>query len=26
MDGANMIKDKSIYDPVEPGDGYRVLV
>ncbi len=21
-----MIKDKSIYDPVEPGDGYRVLV
>jgi uncharacterized protein YeaO (DUF488 family) len=21
-----MIKDKSIYDPVEPDDGYRVLV
>jgi uncharacterized protein YeaO (DUF488 family) len=21
-----MIKDKSIYDPVEPSDGYRVLV
>ena len=21
-----MIKDKSVYDPPEPGDGYRVLV
>lgn len=21
-----MIKDKSVYDPVEPADGYRVLV